>query len=238
MYTDEIEKLIKFAFIDGKVSEKERKILVKKAVESGIDKDEFEMVLDARVYELNEKKVQHKEGTVPVNEKPEPKSFLKCPNCRANIDSFSTVCEYCNCDVIGRDANASIQHLFELLNAAEAQRKEEPDTILGSIGNAFSEALSDGPDKIDRKKIEIISSFPIPTTKADMLEFLSLAYPKAKQVGNVFTRNSEKNKLHNQFAMVWKNKCKQIIMKAKFSMKDDPGTLNEVLYYGKQMDIE
>ena len=236
MYTDEIEKLIKFAFIDGKVSEKERKILVRKAVESGIDKDEFEMVLDARIYELNEEKRKYNEATNLVKEK--SKAIVKCPNCRANIDSFSTVCDYCNCDVTGRDANASIQHLFELLNAAEAQRKEEPDTILGSIGNAFSEALSDGPDKIDRKKIEIISSFPIPTTKADMLEFLSLAYPKAKQAGNVFTRNSEKNKLHNQFSMVWKNKCKQIIMKAKFSMKDDPGTLNEMLYYGKQMDIE
>jgi hypothetical protein len=236
MYSEGIEKLIKFALVDGKVSEKERKILVKKAVESGIDKDEFEMVLDARIYEHNEEKLQHKEGTDPVKEKPKP--ILKCPNCQANIDSFSTVCEYCNYDVTGRDGNASIQHLFELLNEAEAQRKEEPDTILGSLGNAFSEAFSDGPDKIDRMKMEIISSFPIPTTKADMLEFLSLAYPKAKQAGNVFTRNSEKNKLHNQFAMVWKNKCKQIIMKAKFSMKDDPETLNEMLYYGKQMDLE
>jgi len=236
MYSEGIEKLIKFALVDGKVSDKERKILVRKAVESGIDKDEFEMVLDARIYELNEEKRKYNEATNLVKEK--SKAIVKCPNCRANIDSFSTVCDYCNCDVTGRDANASIQHLFELLNAAEAQRKEEPDTILGSIGNAFSEALSDGPDKIDRKKIEIISSFPIPTTKADMLEFLSLAYPKAKQAGNVFTRNSEKNKLHNQFSMVWKNKCKQIIMKAKFSMKDDPGTLNEMLYYGKQMDIE
>ena len=236
MYSEGIEKLIKFALVDGKVSDKERKILVRKAVESGIDKDEFEMVLDARIYELNEEKRKYNEATNLVKEK--SKAIVKCPNCRANIDSFSTVCDYCNCDVTGRDANASIQHLFELLNAAEAQRKEEPDTILGSIGNAFSDAFSGGPDKIDRKKIEIISSFPIPTTKADMLEFLSLAYPKAKQAGNVFTRNSEKNKLHNQFAMVWKNKCKQIIMKAKFSMKDDPGTLNEVLYYGKQMDIE
>jgi predicted nucleotidyltransferase len=38
--------------------------------------------------------------------------------------------------------------------------------------------------------------------------------------------------------MVWKNKCKQIIMKAKFSMKDDPETLNEVLHYAKELDLE
>lgn len=237
MYSEEIEKLIKFALVDGKVSDKEREILIRKAVESGVDKDEFEMVLDARIYEANETKSEQSEAAAPVKEKSKPNSIVKCPNCQANIDAFSTVCEYCNYDVTGRDANASIQHLFTLLNAAESKRKEESDTILGSIGSAFSEAFSDGPDKIDRQKMEIISSFPIPTTKADMLEFLSLAYPKAKQAGNVFTRNSEKNKLHNQFAMVWKNKCKQIIIKAKFSMKDDPETLNEVLHYGKELEI-
>lgn len=236
MYSEEIEKLIKYALVDGKVSEKEREILVRKAVEGGIDKDEFEMVLDARIYEANEQNAASPEPQEPLKGK--PKSVVKCPSCQAHIDSYSTACEYCGKDVTGRDSNASIQYLFELLTKAESERKEESDSILGSIGNAFAEAFSEGPDKIDRKKMEIISSFPIPTTKADMLEFLSLAYPKAKQAGNIFTRNSDKNKLHNQFAMVWKNKCKQIIIKAKFSMKDDPETLNEVLHYAKELEIE
>jgi hypothetical protein len=237
MYAEDIEKLINFALVDGSVSEKERAILVKKAVESGIDKDEFEMVLDARIYESKEEKSIQNESSSIKSDKPKTKSVVKCPNCQGNIDAFSTVCEYCKYDATGRNPNASIQHLFELLNETESQRKEEPDTILGSISNVFAEAFSDGPDKIDRQKMEIISSFPIPTTKADMLEFLSLAYPKAQQVGNIFTRNSEKNKLHNQFAMVWKNKCRQIIMKVKFSMKDDPETLNEVLHYAKELDL-
>ncbi|MDB4649451.1 hypothetical protein OAF64_05605 [Crocinitomicaceae bacterium] len=238
MYSEEIEKLIKYALVDGNVSEREREILIRKAVESGIDQDEFEMVLDARIYEAKEKKTANQEMEPPVKEKPKAKSTVKCPNCQANIDSYSTVCEYCNYDVTGRDSNASIQHLFELLTEAEGERKEEPDTILSSISNVFAEAFSDGPSKVDRQKMEIISSFPIPTTKADMLEFLSLAYPKAKQAGNIFTRNSDKNKLHNEFAMVWKNKCKQIIIKAKFSMKEDPETLNEILHYAKELDIE
>ena len=176
MYAEDIEKLINFALVDGSVSDKERQILTRKAVESGIDKDEFEMVLDARIYEAN-KNSRTQQEQPPVTEKAKPKSIVKCPNCQANIDAFSTVCEYCNYDVTVRDSNASIQHLFELLNVAESQRKEEPYTILGSISNVFAEAFSYGPDKIDRQKMEIISSFPIPTTKADMLEFLSLAYP-------------------------------------------------------------
>jgi len=64
-----------------------------------------------------------------------------------------------------------------------------------------------------------------------------LAFPKAKPIGNIFTRNSEKNKLHNQFVQVWKSKCEQIILKAKFSMKDDNETLTEILHYGKELEI-
>ena len=76
------------------------------------------------------------------------------------------------------------------------------------------------------------------TSKHDIIEFLALAYPKAKLAGNIFTRKSEKNELHNQFAPVWKGKCEQIILKAKFSMKDDQETLKEVLHYGKELGIE
>ncbi|MDX2361082.1 MAG: zinc ribbon domain-containing protein [Crocinitomicaceae bacterium] len=241
MYQEDLEKLIKYALVDGNVSPKDREILVRKAVESGIDKDEFEMVLDARIYEFNEnRQATEEEKAEEPAAQPTSKTSNKCPNCQANIDASSTTCEYCGHDVVNRQSNASIQRLFNLLNEAEEERKKDPDGMFSSIGKAFSEAFSDmtGPGKVDRKKMEIISSFPIPTTKHDILEFLALAYPKAKLAGNIFTRNSDKNKLHNQFAMVWKGKCEQIILKAKFSMKDDMETLNEVLYYGKELGID
>ena len=66
----------------------------------------------------------------------------------------------------------------------------------------------------DGKK-EIISTFPIPNTKDDILEFLSLAYPKAKVKGNTWTKNNPENIEHNEFSSVWKTKCEQIIMKAR-----------------------
>tara|TARA_B110000285_G_scaffold143386_1_gene160216 strand:+ start:363 stop:1085 length:723 start_codon:yes stop_codon:yes gene_type:complete len=240
MYQEDIEKLIEYALVDGNVSAKDREVLFRKAFDAGIDKDEFEMVLDARIYEFNKK--QHNIDN-EQRKKPTQKSSKianKCPNCQAKIDASSTTCDYCKYDIVNRQSNASIQHLFKLLNDAEEGRKSDPKGMFSSIGKVFSEAFSDitGPGKVDRKKMEIISSFPIPTTKNDILEFLALAYPKAKQIGNCFTRNSEKNKLHNQFAQVWKSKCEQIILKAKFSMKDDKETLNEVLYYGKELGIE
>ncbi len=241
MYQEEIEKLIQYALVDGDVSAKDREVLYRKAFDAGIDKDEFEMVLNARIYELNKNKqsINNSLSEKPITQK-SSETASKCPNCQANIDASSTTCDYCKYDIVNRQSNASIQDLFQLLNDAEEKRKNDPEGVFSSFGKVFSEALYDitGPGKIDRKKIEIISSFPIPTTKNDILEFLALAYPKARQIGNIFTRNSENNKLHNRFAQVWKSKCEQIILKAKFSMKDDNETLSEILYYSKKLGIE
>jgi hypothetical protein len=37
---------------------------------------------------------------------------------------------------------------------------------------------------------------------------------------------------------VWKTKCEQIIVKARFALKEDPTTLEELNYYAKQLEIE
>ena len=50
LYDSQLEKLIDLALMDGVLTDKERQILIKKATQLGIDPDEFEMVLDARLY--------------------------------------------------------------------------------------------------------------------------------------------------------------------------------------------
>ena len=238
MYQEEIEKLIKYALVDSDMSKKERHVLIKKAIKLGIDKEEFEMVLDAKIYE---KKNLNESKSLDSNQSSIQKEIknIKCPNCQAHIDPYVTSCEYCGYNVLERKSNSSIQRLFKLLNEAEDDRQDDSNSIFYSFGKVFSEYFShiSGPNKVDRQKMEIISSFPIPTTKHDILDFLTLAYPKAKIVGNFFTRNTNENKLHNQFALVWKNKCEQIIMKAKFSMKEDKETLNQVLFYAEKLGL-
>lgn len=56
MYSEKLENLIKIAITDGVITEKEKQILIKVASEENIDLDEFEMVLDARLFELNKSK--------------------------------------------------------------------------------------------------------------------------------------------------------------------------------------
>ena len=51
MYNEQIENLIQLALADGELTEKGKQILFKKAEAVGIDLDEFEMVLDAKLFE-------------------------------------------------------------------------------------------------------------------------------------------------------------------------------------------
>ena len=98
----ELEKFIDFAVTDGEVTEKEKTILIRKAEELGVDLDEMEMVLDAKLH-MAKKEAQPKEA--PKQETPAPapsqesSSTTKCPQCAAAIESFSTRCPYCDAEI-------------------------------------------------------------------------------------------------------------------------------------------
>ncbi|MBQ5895480.1 MAG: hypothetical protein IIW75_02790 [Bacteroidaceae bacterium] len=51
LYDPALENLINVALADGELTEKEKQILFRKAEAAGIDLDEFEMVLEARLFE-------------------------------------------------------------------------------------------------------------------------------------------------------------------------------------------
>lgn len=242
MYNEKIENLINFALADGELTEKEKQILFKKAEEAGIDLDEFEMVLDAK---LHEKQQSTKQPVAQTTAAPKSDKFgdvKKCPACGAMVQSFQTKCSDCGHEFSNIEANASIDKLFKMLNDAEDMRKEDSTSSnpLSAMGSMMAKQMTSsfGPGKVDKKKMEIISNFPIPTTKNDILEFLSLAVPKAKQKGNFLTKQNPENKTHNDFVPVWKTKCEQIIMKAKFSMKEDKKALDEIMQYANELGIK
>lgn len=248
MYDERIEAFMKLALVDGVLTDKEREVLIRKAVEAGIDQDEFEMVLDARLFEKKEEMAEEEQTVkveippvIPVESKTVKKDQAKCPACGGVLPAYAARCTECDFEISERDSNATIQKLFEMLNQIESSRQDSTDLSnpIAAIGNFYAKSFSSilGPSAIERKKMEVISSFPIPTTKVDMLEFLALALPKAKQKGNFLTRNSAENKVHNEMVPVWKTKCEQIIIKARFSLKDDPKILQEINNYALQIEM-
>ena len=238
MYNEQLEKLIEMALMDGELTEKEKQVLFKKAEAMGVDLDEFEMVLEGKLFE----KQQSMQQTTQTTAAPKSDKFgevKKCPACGAMVQSFQTKCSDCGHEFKNIGANVSIGKLFEMLNACENERKDEDMSIGSALGGMFAKAYGlGGGDKIMEKKKSIISGFPIPNTKDDILEFLSTAIPSAKKKGNMFTKENPENKSHNDLAPTWKSKCEQIIMKAKFSMKEDKKTLEEIMAYANELGIK
>ena len=138
-------------------------------------------------------------------------------------------------------SNFDSTFLYDLLNHQHSQVRLNAVKNIGKLnGNSDIKKLSELYKKETDTSVkrEIISSFPVPNTKDDILEFLSLAFPKAKSKGNFLTKNNPEYIEHNEFVSVWKAKCEQVIMKAKFSMKDDKKALDEIMQYAKELGIK
>lgn len=234
MYNEQLEELIDAALADGVLTEKEKQVLFKKAQSMGIDLDEFEMVLDARLYKLKQSQnLSTTETSAPKSDK--YGDVKKCPACGAMIESFTARCPECGHVFSNIATNSSIQKLFEMLNQVENESREDSKTILGGITRAYGDIFSSafGGNKDTRKKKAIIQNFPIPTTKDDILEFLSLAVPLARKPG-LFSQDEVAREMYP----VWKAKCEQIIMKAKFSMREDKKTMEMIAEYAKELKIK
>jgi len=225
IYGNYMEHLIDMALADGELTEKEKQVLFKKAEANGIDLDEFEMVLDARLYERQKatQAVQSTtQGAAPKSEK--YGDVRKCPSCGAIVESFTTRCPDCGHEFSNIGTVSSFNLLSSKLEALENQKK---GTLWGAIKD----------ESIDKQKVSLINGFPVPTTKEDILEFVSMAAPLAKPANKlmIFT---DLDAGQYGVAKAWKSKCEQVIMKARFSMKEDKATLAEIERYAKELKIK
>lgn len=217
MYNEQIENLINAALADGVLTEKEKQILFKKAQAMGIDLDEFEMVLDARLVELKKKEAKEVEQhelemeKIKAAQKSAPKSekygdVRKCPACGAMVESFMAKCPECGYEFTNVEGNNTVQKLLKSL--------DEIDREGNSVSVSTISKMS-GNDKVTTRKVQLIQNFPIPNTKEDIIEMLTLCQ------GNC-NPNSYVIQSDVKIANAWRSKTKQIIAKARLILKDDP----------------
>ena len=221
MYNEQIEALISAALADGVLTEKEKQILFKKAESMGIDLDEFEMILDARLVELKKKEAREEKQyelemeKAKAAQKSAPKSnkfgdVRKCPTCGAMVESFQTKCPECGYEFTNIEANSTTQKLLDALDAVNAQTTNQGIvSVLSGLARAY------GYDSATMRKCQIIQNFPVPNTKEDLIEMLSLAHTNAE---TKYGDNVDEQKMHK----AWKRKEKLILEKADLMIKDDP----------------
>ena len=267
MYDEQLEKFIEMALMDGELSEKEREILFKKATAAGIDHDEFEMVLSARLFEKQQKNnsqantipVVPQSSTPPPPVQPIPQAqqnvnnnkmgdLRKCPACNAIVQSYSAICADCGHSFSNISAVSSVTKLHEPLMAVYSEERErdsnennQPNQSSG-VFSRFTDPTAGAramksltiEETILKRKASIITSFPIPNSKEDILEFLTMAVPECKNKPNFLMMGSGKGKIYT----AWYTKAEQIVMKAKFSLKEDKKAMEEITYYANQINIK
>ena len=252
MISENLNSLIEFALADGELSEKEKQILFKKAESEGIDLDEFEMILEAKLFQIKQMQTPPK-PIENINVAPKSDKFgdiKKCPACGAITESFATKCLDCGTEFRNIESSNSVIKFFEKLDEIESTRNESfyAQGTRKSIGFVtillwlffwpiliFIKGIQFLIDKsksakwstTDSRKEELVMNYPVPVSKEAIFEFLTLSSSKIYSASylNLF---SEQTKYKNAWNKIWLKKIDQINTKAKLSMKGDSKTLADV----------
>jgi hypothetical protein len=117
----EIENLINIALVDGEVTEKERRVIIKKATDLGVDADEVEMVLDGKLHQLEANKLKQKEKVGNIK---------TCPACGAEVKALKLKCDDCEHEFINNSSNSNLTQLEKKLASVKADDDEKRVKII------------------------------------------------------------------------------------------------------------
>jgi len=244
----ELDTLVKNLLSKGELTERSRELLIKKAEQLGIDPLDFELELEEMIITGSTKtEVLPPSPPIPpqnVSSNTEKKSqkegtTKKCSSCGAPVESFNTKCSDCGHEFRHIEAALSAREINQELLKIDQECRDEYLKNGSGTKNIDGSYLLKPPIMVEGeiesaavgKKKGFISSFPIPNTKEDILEILALGIPEATKKLGFFEKMTPKGEMKK----TWLAKSQQIIMKARFSMKEDKKTLDEIERYAKQI---
>ncbi len=258
MYDERIERLIEAALIDGELNEKEKQILFRNAQAAGIDLDEFEMILEARLYKIKKSKedeanaynialakakaeaitndnkaTTQSEPSESKHAAPKSKKFgdiRKCPACGGIVAVGSASCGECGYAFTEDSGTTAMDRLYARLSAID--NKYLNMSAAQSALNTFR-GLNPLVEK-PKEKINAIMTFNVPNTRAELLGLLSalqpLADPDAPKNGVKMWSASANEILGYGYWVLFAN-C---INKAKMSFSTDKTFAPYFEYYEKR----
>lgn len=133
MYNEQIEKLIELALADGELTQKEKDVLFRKAMEAGIDLDEFELVLEGKLHARQKEGVHTKKAD----------NVIKCPSCGDIIPALSKVCPSCGFVVsAGKKSSEAEKGLEDLIsdiedNLVEIKSLKQPSIFVSLYSHSY-----------------------------------------------------------------------------------------------------
>ena len=178
MFSKELENLIQATLEDGVLEDYERAALVKRATAEGVDLTELEIYINSI---LQKRKKEHDLAENGKQEKIDQKKNEEfgrvCPNCGRQIPPMTVKC-VCGYEITTpSNSVSSVQILSKKLSEITLTESEEKE--IEEADPAEKKGLRE--KFIADKKIDIISTFPVPNTKEDIIEFLALSVAGANK---------------------------------------------------------
>lgn len=178
MFSKELENLIQATLEDGVLEDYERAALVKRATAEGVDLTELEIYINSilqkrkKEHDLAENGKQEK-----IDQKKKEEFGRVCPNCGRQIPPMTVKC-VCGYEITTpSNSVSSVQILSKKLSEitlTESEEKEKEEADPAEKKGLREKFIAD-------KKIDIISTFPVPNTKEDIIEFLALSVAGANK---------------------------------------------------------
>ncbi len=143
-------------------------------------------------------------------------SVHKCPHCGDAINPTDAVCPTCGRHIADRATSNSILLFSQQMMDIEKSRRN--DGLLGAIIGGLGGGQA---DNIDKQKIILINTFPVPNTVEELSEFMYLA------ASSIDVKLSKKGlfrgtpSVEKDLSDAWVAKMQQIYQKAAMSFPND-----------------
>ena len=209
MFSKELEEVIEAALADGVLTDKERAVLHKRAQAEGVDPDELDVVIDGRLAKM--KRQEDWLRPAPPKEATNQKygNVLTCPSCGAQVVGGSALCPECGYAFSNVGANSSYEKLSAKLEAIEVAYR---DKVSSSI------PIHRVSNKV-KEKANVIRMFPVPNTRADLLEFLA---SMSAQISSMKQNQSMQVFEEQTMRKAYEAKYEECVNKARISFANDP----------------
>lgn len=177
MFSKELENLIKATLEDGKLTDLEKKALVKRAQNEGVDLDELEIYIDSILQKRERELKLQREAEYAAHDKAKMEEFGKvCPSCKRQVKSMTLQCE-CGYEFINHGTVSAAQILSDKIN--EIQNAPYKSSVGSDDYDTEVQAR-------EQKIRDVITFAVIPNSKEDIIEFLALSAPNSRHKGNMF----------------------------------------------------
>lgn len=200
MYSKELESIIEAALADGTLTDRERAVLHKRAMAEGVDIDELDIIIEGKLAKMKKEEDWLKPDLSVQKDVEKMGNIVKCPNCGAPVIPGKTKCEECGHIFVNVGANKSSEKLAELLRKVDENKKNT--------------RRNDNNREVEYEKASIINTFPIPNTKVDLMDFMSMLIPLSSG------RRSDGNE--EITGKAYYNKLKECVNKVNVTFPNDP----------------